>query len=84
MAMMKILRNNNGMTTFIALMMMVMLTMIGIAAIKLSNDEVTIAGNEMNQTESFYTAEAGLEQGSAALITSFEKTKNPPAQMPCP
>ncbi len=80
--MLKKLRNNNGMATFVAIMMMVMLTMIGIASIKLANDEVTIAGNEMNQTEAFYIAEAGLEEASAALQTSFEDNNGPPARLP--
>lgn len=80
--MLKKLRNNNGMAAFVAIMMMVMLTMIGVASIKLANDEVTIAGNEMNSTEAFYIAEAGLEQGVAALETSFEETNAPPDNLP--
>ncbi|HHI02044.1 MAG TPA: hypothetical protein ENL22_00815 [candidate division Zixibacteria bacterium] len=80
--MLKILRNQDGMAIFVAVMMMVMLTMIGIAAIKLSNDEVTIAGNEMNETIAFYAAEAGLEQAAAALQASYMTTGGPPTTMP--
>ncbi len=80
--MLKILNNQNGMAAFVAIMMMVMLTMIGVASIKLANDEVTIAGNEMNKTVTFYAAEAGLEQASAALQDSYEKTGFAPDAMP--
>ncbi len=80
--MLKILKNKNGMVAFVAIMMMVMLTMIGIASIKLANDEVTIAGNEMNQTITFYAAEAGLEQAAAALQDNYEITGHAPLIMP--
>ncbi|MCP4704369.1 MAG: hypothetical protein GY865_07145, partial [candidate division Zixibacteria bacterium] len=80
--MLKILNNNNGMATFIAVMMMVMLTMIGLASMKLANDEVIIAGNEMNQTVAFYAAEAGLEQAAAALQDNYETTGGAPSTMP--
>ena len=78
----KRLRNNRGIATFIALMVMIMLTMIGIAAIKMSNDEIKIAGNELNEMQAFYAAEAGLERASAAIQNQYEVTGNPPTTMP--
>ncbi len=74
--------NNRGMSTFIALMMMVMLTLIGISAIKMANDEVTIAGNEMNEMQSFYAAEAGLERAAAAIQHAYMTTNQPPSVLP--
>jgi hypothetical protein len=70
------------MVSFVAILMMVMLTMIGVAAIKMSNDEVSIAGNEMNEMQSFYAAEAGLERAAAALQNAYLATGNPPASLP--
>ncbi len=79
---MKQIRNNRGSVTFIAVMMMVMLTMIGVAAIKLANDEITIAGNEMNETLAFYAAESGLERAAAALQSYYELNGGPPSSFP--
>ncbi|SYZ74564.1 conserved hypothetical protein [Candidatus Zixiibacteriota bacterium] len=76
------LKSNCGVATFIALMLMLMMTLIGIAAVRLSNDEVTIAGNEMNEMSSFYAAEAGLERASAAIQSQYETTGLPPTTMP--
>ena len=41
------LKNETGVATLIALIMVAMLTLIGIAAISTSDDEVSIAGNEL-------------------------------------
>ena len=79
---MRKLKDNRGMSTFIALMMMVMLTLIGVAAIKMANDEVTIAGNEMNEMQAFYAAEAGLERAASAIQYSYMTTNQPPATLP--
>ena len=78
----KTITESRGSVTFIAVMMMVMLTMIGVAALKLANDEVTIAGNQMNETLAFYAAESGLERASAALQTYYEEHGTPPKTFP--
>jgi Tfp pilus assembly protein PilX len=78
----KALKDNRGIATFIALMTMVMLTMIGLAALKLANDEIDIAGNELNEMSAFYAAEGGLEQASAAMQTQYENTGVPPTTLP--
>jgi type II secretory pathway pseudopilin PulG len=64
---MKNLNNENGIATLIALIMVGMLTLIGLAALSTSDDEVNIAGNQMNETRAFYAAEAGLEVAAARL-----------------
>ncbi len=76
------IRNSQGSVTFIAVMMMVMLTMIGVAAVKLANDEINIAGNQMNETLAFYAAESGLEKASAAIQTYYEENGGPPTTFP--
>lgn len=76
------LKDNHGMSTFIALMMMIMLTLLGVAAIKMADDELTIAGNAMKEKQAFYAAEAGLERAASAIQTSYMTTNAPPATLP--
>lgn len=64
---MKFFNNENGIATLIALIMVGMLTLIGLAALSTSDDEINIAGNQMNETRAFYAAEAGLEIAAARL-----------------
>ncbi|MFH1699518.1 MAG: PilX N-terminal domain-containing pilus assembly protein [Candidatus Zixiibacteriota bacterium] len=80
--MFRIIKNEKGMALFIALMLTLMLTIIGIGIIKTSNDEISIAGNEMNEMVAFYSAEAGLEKAAAALQTYYEVHGAPPEKMP--
>jgi Tfp pilus assembly protein PilX len=77
-----VIKNSRGVATFIALMVMIMLTVVGLAALKLADDEISIAGNEMNEMSSFYAAEAGLETASAAMQTQYEATGVPPTILP--
>lgn len=76
------IKNESGLVTIIALLMVGMLTLIGIAALTTSDDEVEIAGNEMHDVRAFYAAEAGLEQAAAAIETEYERTGIPPALLP--
>jgi len=81
---MNIMRINNkrGMASLIALIMVAMLTLLGLAALSTSDDEVSIAGNELQETRAFYAAEAGLEKAAAALQSEFDTTGAPPTSMP--
>ena len=63
----KVLRNQNGFAALIALIMVGMLTLIGLAAMSTSDDEVTITGNQLQESRAFYAAEAGLEAAAARL-----------------
>jgi len=74
--------NERGFATIVALMVMLMLVIIGVAAIKLADDEINIAGNEINEMSAFYAAEAGLERASAAIQWQYESTGSPPTTMP--
>jgi Tfp pilus assembly protein PilX len=76
------LASNKGIATFIALMVMVMMTMIGLAVVRMANDEISIAGNEMNEMSAFYASEAGLERASAAMQAQYEATGGPPSTLP--
>jgi len=77
-----ILKSERGVATLIALLMMGMLLLIGLAALSTSDDEVTIAGNEMQEMKAFYAAEAGLEKATAILQTYYDSTGAPPSVMP--
>ena len=70
------------MATFIALVMVAMLTMIGLAALSTSDDEVKISGNDLHETQAFYAAESGLQVASAHLQKEYEETGAPPLVMP--
>ena len=74
--------NERGLALFIALMLVLMLSIIGIGIIKSTNDEISIAGNELNEMKTFYAAEAGLDKAAAAIQTEFETTGVPPVNMP--
>jgi len=76
------LKNEKGIALIIALMIMLMLVIIGLGIVKSSNDEVSIAGNELNEMRAFYAAESGLEQGTAYIQHYYESTGIPPTTYP--
>ena len=53
--------NNDGFVLVAALLMLVVLTLIGIAATSTTNIELKIAGNDKTAGESFHKADGGLE-----------------------
>lgn len=76
------LYSQKGIALFIALMLTLMISIIGIGIIKSSNDEVSIAGNELNEMKTFYAAQAGLDKATAVIQTQYEATGLPPSPMP--
>ena len=74
--------SESGFATLIALVMVGMLTLIGLAALSTSDDEVSIAGNELQEMRAFYAAESGLEKAAANLQLQWENTGLPPTVMP--
>lgn len=78
----RLLYNQHGMASLIALIMVAMLTLLGLAALSTSEDEVNIAGNELQEMRSFYAAEAGIEAAAAALQDEYDTTGVPPVIMP--
>jgi len=79
---MKVLSKQTGMAAVIALMIMFMLTIIGVIAIKMADDEINIAGNEANEMAAFYASEAGLERASAIIQDQYISTGGPPTNLP--
>jgi Tfp pilus assembly protein PilX len=74
--------NQRGMATIVAILMVGMLTLLGLAAMMTSNTDVHIAGNEFVDGKAFYSAEAGLDLACAAIRTQYEATNKPPTSMP--
>jgi hypothetical protein len=80
---MKYLNNNEkGIALIIALMLMIMLAIIGLGIVSSANDEVAIAGNELNEMKAFYAAEAGLDKATAWLQAYYDATGIPPVTSP--
>jgi hypothetical protein len=61
------LQCDNGSVMVVALIMLTLLTIIGVAAISTSTTEVQISANEQLHKIAFYAADAGLEVGRQVL-----------------
>jgi Tfp pilus assembly protein PilX len=79
---MKYVHSERGIVTVIALVMVAMLTLIGLAALSTSDDEASMAGNELQEMRAFYSAEAGLEAAAANLQQQWVTTGAPPTVLP--
>jgi Tfp pilus assembly protein PilX len=55
--------SEKGSVLLVALMVMVVLSLLGVAFLLLSNSETTVAGNALWAEGSFYAAEAGVQAG---------------------
>jgi len=56
-----ILRNESGVALVVALLMIVILSLIGLASSSTSTFEIKLSGNKRGVTDAFYTAEAGAQ-----------------------
>jgi Tfp pilus assembly protein PilX len=56
-----ILSNQSGVALVVALLMIVMLSLIGIASSSNSTFEVRLSGNKRGSTDAFYTADGGVQ-----------------------
>jgi len=81
--MLKKLKNEEGFTLLIFLSLLLMLTMIGIAAVMTSTTDVNIAGNDLKSINTFYSAEAGLEKAIAQIRAHYTSgATGPPDPLP--
>jgi hypothetical protein len=64
-------KNEQGSVIVAALMILVLLTIIGIAATHMSTTEISISTNSLLYERAFYTAEAGLEHAKESLKLQF-------------
>jgi hypothetical protein len=65
-----ILQNQSGVALIIALIMIVVLTLIGLASTYTSTFEIKLSGNKRGSTDAFYTADGGA-QSVLANLTNF-------------
>ncbi len=79
---MRLLNSEKGIASMIALIMVGMLTLIGLAAMSTSDDEITIAGNELQEMRAFYAAEGGLDKAASVIQFEFDSTGLAPVAMP--
>jgi type II secretory pathway component PulK len=63
----KILREESGYSLVVALMMILVLSVIGLAAAFNSNLEIRLSGNKRGATNAFYTADGGAQSVLADL-----------------
>lgn len=70
----KILKDESGIALITALLIMVLLMVLGTAAIMTSTTDVKIGQNFKKSSDAFYLAEAGLETGLAYLDSNFDST----------
>jgi len=78
----KYVSDQSGIATLIALLLVAMLTLIGLAAISNSDDDIKIAGNELQEMRAFYAAESGLELAAAHLTNHYDSVNSPPSVLP--
>ena len=69
--MLRNLKNEDGFTLLIFLALLLMLTLIGIAAVTTSTTDVNIAGNDLRTVRAFYAAEAGLEKATSEIRNHY-------------
>lgn len=63
-------RAQAGMALLIAILMLLMISAIGVAAIDHSGDESEIAGHERRTTTTFYAADAGVQYARTRVFTN--------------
>jgi type IV pilus assembly protein PilX len=72
-----ILRNESGMALAVALFMIVILSLLGLASSSTSTFEVSLSGNKRGAADAFYTAEAG-SQSVIANVANFSTASYTP------
>ncbi len=81
--MLRRMKNEDGFTLLIFLSLLLMLTMIGIAAVMTSTTDVNIAGNDLKSINTFYAAEAGLEKAISQVRNHYSSGGvGPPNPLP--
>ena len=75
-------KDQKGFSMFTLLILLVMFTILGIAAITTSDFDQELAGNQRRSTNAFYAAEAGAKKSEAEIKTSYTSTGNPPSPLP--
>ena len=81
--MLRKLKNQNGMSLAMSLVLLLMLSLMAVSMLNESNKEIVVSGNETRNTNSFWAAEAGVEKATAAIRASYQSVGTPPYPLPC-
>ena len=76
-------RGEKGIALFVALLMLLVVTVMGIGLMLTSSFEQTLIGTESRISKIFYAADSGIEYGAAMLNSTIEYPGNP-ASNPMP
>lgn len=77
-----LLRDEQGIVLIVVLSIMIMIALLGTAAVMTSRTEVDISGAEKNNSAAFYAAEGGVEKAVEIIKSSYTSTGNPPSPLP--
>lgn len=75
----KYVDNNRGSAMVVAMILLIVMTIIGIAAVKTSNLEMMVSNAEKKKRSAFYAAEAGIEHAKFILKRRFREVNGPRA-----
>ena len=64
--------NESGMVLVVCIIMLLMLSLVGVASLMTSNSEMTLSGNIKDATTAFYLADAGAERAISILGDSTQ------------
>lgn len=70
-------RNRTGATLIIALLLLLVVSLIGIAGITIGTTEMQIAGNQYRGAQLLYVADAGIEVARAQAVALAQAQANP-------
>lgn len=76
-------RHEKGMALFVALLLLLVVTVLGIALMLTASFENTLIGTETRISKIFYAADSGIEYGAAMLNSQIDYPGNP-ASNPMP
>jgi Tfp pilus assembly protein PilX len=74
----RVLQNQQGAVLYGVLMVLLLLTIIGVASTKVSNTEVQISGNELAYQQNFYRAEGAAMEAAELLEAVADPNASPP------
>jgi Tfp pilus assembly protein PilX len=70
---MKTLKNQKGIALVVTIAILLMVSLIGLAAVLTSDTETNISVNQKNDAVAFYSAEGGLEAAQADLKKALNR-----------
>lgn len=74
-----VLKNEQGVVMIAALLVLVLLTIVGIASLNVSNTEIQIAGHQVAYQQNFYRTEGAIVEAVALLDGESDPKADPPS-----